>query len=360
MKSVIYSIAISSLFFISCHSGKAPRSFSPSKSDSAVVEAVAEETPVFVSPPEIIGSIERMSPELDKVLIENASIEIIAKGFIWSEGPVWLKSRKALLFSDVPRNSIFKWSEKEGLSLYLTPSGYTGPPVKNAEPGSNGLLLNKEGMLVLCQHGNRQIARMDAPVSEPAPLFTTLCDRFQGKRLNSPNDAVMTGKGVIYFTDPPYGLPEKENDPGKELTFQGVYRLSADGEVALVTDQMSRPNGIALSPDENTLYVSNSDPDRPVWMAFDLDQSGLPERERVFFDATELAKTEKGLPDGMKVNRSGFIFASGPGGVLIFSPEGNLIGRLITEVTASNCALNSDESVLYITADMDLLRVRLK
>jgi len=356
MKSFFYLMAFSSLLFYSCHRGKVSHSALKPISDTTMV---AEEIHEKVSPPEITGSIERFSPELDKVLSKNASIEIIAKGFTWSEGPVWLKSQNALLCSDAPHNSIFKWSEKEGVSLFLKPSGYTGPPVENAEPGSNGLLINREGMLVLCQHGNRQVARMDAPLSNPAPVFTTLCDHFQGKKLNSPNDAVMNREGVIYFTDPPYGLPGKENDPGKELTFQGVYRLSKDGKVALVTDKMSRPNGIALSPDENKLYVSNSDPDRPVWMVFNLNNNGMPESEKVFYDATELSKTGKGLPDGMKVNRAGTVFASGPGGLLIFSPDGVLLGRLKTVSTASNCALNSDESVLYITADMNLLRVKL-
>jgi gluconolactonase len=305
------------------------------------------------------GSIEKLDAGLDKVISTDARIEIIAEGFKWAEGPLWVLEKEMLLFADIPPNKIYQWNESEGLQLYLTPSGYTGKKPRGGEPGANGLLLDWENRLILCQHGDRRMARMEAPLDKPEPRFTTLADKYQGKRLNSPNDAVFKSNGELYFTDPPYGLEKNAEDPAKELSFQGVYRLDWDNQVHLLTKELSRPNGIAFSPDEKTLYVANSDPKNPIWMAYELQENGNVASSRIFFDASKLAKTAAGLPDGMKVNRKGIIFATGPGGVLIFNKDGKHLGTIKTGQPTANCAFNEDETMLYITANMYLMRVSL-
>src|SRR5947207_2440649 len=240
---------------------------------------------------------------------------------------------------------------------FLKPCGYTGrAPFKGDELGANGLAFDKEGNLVLCQHGDRRIARLTKDGK-----FVTLVDKYMGKRLNSPNDLVFMKNGDLYFTDPPYGLPLIEKDPAKELDFQGVYRLKPNGELTLLTKDMSRPNGIGLSPDEKTLYVANSDPDKAVWMAFPVKDDGTLGEGKVFFDSTDLVKAKKkGLPDGMKVDKDGNIFATGPGGVLVFTPGGKHLGTIATGVPTSNCGWGDDGTVLYVTADKDLCRIKTK
>jgi len=308
---------------------------------------------------EYIGSIERQDDLINELIPEDAQIEVLADGFDWSEGPLWVEDGEYILFSDIPPNNIFKWAEGEGKSLYLNPSGYTGEAERGGEVGSNGLLLDSKGNLVLCQHGDRRMARMDAPLDEPAAKFLTIADAYEGKKLNSPNDAVYHSNGDLYFTDPPYGLESRMDDPLKELDFQGVYRVDADSNVHLLTDELSRPNGIAFSPDEKTLYVANSDPERAIWMAFDVQEDGSLANGRVFFDVTDkVGEENKGLPDGMKVLPSGFIFATGPGGVLIFTPQGKHIGTIRTGEATSNCAIGGD-GYLYMTADMYLCRVEI-
>jgi gluconolactonase len=302
------------------------------------------------------GTIERLDPAFDALVPPAAKLELLEKDkFVWSEGPVWVPDGKYLLFSDIPRNQVWKWKEGEGLSVALKPSGYSGTAAfTGREPGSNGLLLDKEGRLVLCQHGDRRVARREKDGS-----FTTLADRYEGKRLNSPNDACFHSNGDLYFTDPPYGLPKQMTDPGKELDFQGVYRLSAKGELTLLTKEMSRPNGIALSPDEKTLYVANSDGQKPVWMAFDVKPDGTVANGRVFFDATPLRKPGRpGGQDGLKVDRAGNLFATGPGGVVVLSPQGKHLGTIVTGVPTANCAWGDDGSVLYMTANKDLCRIK--
>ncbi len=210
-----------------------------------------------------IGAIHRLDPKLDSLIAADAKIEVLASGFEWSEGPVWIKDGAYLLFSDIPRNSVMKWKEDDGLSLYLKPSGFTGPGDYGREPGSNGLTLDPKGRLVSCEHGDRRVSRLEAGGGKK-----TLVDSFEGKRLNSPNDAVYKSNGDLYFTDPPYGLPNRWDDPRRELDFCGVYRLSVDGRLTLLTKEMTRPNGLAFSPDEKTLYVAQSDPQRAIWMAF--------------------------------------------------------------------------------------------
>lgn len=307
------------------------------------------------------GSIERLSGAVDQFIPADAELEILAEGYEWSEGPVWVPQGDYVLFSDIPNNSIFKWKEGEGASLYLKPSGYDGENFEGKEPGSNGLTLDEQGRLVLCQHGDRRIARMTAPLDDPAPEYETIIATYESKRLNSPNDLAYHSSGDIYFTDPPYGLPGGANSDAKELDFQGVYRYAeANGELTLLTDELSRPNGIGFSPDGNTLYVANSDPQRAIWMAYDVTDDGNVENGRVFYDATEKVGEEKGLPDGFAVHSSGHIFATGPGGVWVFTPQGEHLGTLKTGQATANCTFNADESFLYITADMYLMRVPVK
>jgi gluconolactonase len=337
----------------------------------AVIAACARERPAdhsaatavasAVATPQTIGSIERLDPAMDSLVPPGATIEVLARGFDWAEGPIWVPDGEYLLFSDVPQNRIYQWKDGAGLKIWLEPSGYTGDVPRGGEPGSNGLRIDAQGRLVLCQHGDRRIARLDAPLTDPKPVFTTLADRYEGKRLSSPNDLVFDSHGVLYFTDPPYGLPHGPGDPTQEIPFNGVYRLGPDGVVTLLTDSLSRPNGIGLSPDEHTLYVSNSDSSRAVWMAYDLLPSGGIARARVFFDATALvADTNPGLPDGLKVDRTGNLFGAGPGGILVFSPDGRHLGTIRTTLATANEAFNSNGTALYMTADSLLLRVRLR
>jgi gluconolactonase len=309
-----------------------------------------------------IGSIERTDAALNTLIAEDAVIEVLAEGYIWSEGPVWVPSANMLLFSDVPANTIYKWTEKDGVSVYLTPSGYTGStPSQSKEPGSNGLTLDGEGRLILCQHGDRRLARMDAPVDQPKASFTTLADNHEGKKFNSPNDVAYHRSGSFFFTDPPYGLPmQNENDPAKELPFQGVFKVSPDGKLTLLTDSLTRPNGIAFTPDGRTVIVANSDPQKAIWYAYDLTESDTFTNARIFYDATADAKTTHGLPDGLKADRQGNIFATGPGGVWIFDKNGKVLGKIKTPVPTANCALADDDKTLFITAKQYLLRVRLR
>jgi gluconolactonase len=305
-----------------------------------------------------LGSVERLDPALDALIPKDAKMEILADGFDWTEGPVWVKDGGYLLFSDIPPNKVLKWKEGQGVTPYLHPSGYTGAIDRGGEPGSNGLILDPQGRLVLCQHGDRKVARMAAPLSKPAPRYETLADKYQGKRFNSPNDAVYHSSGALYFTDPPYGLLKLTEDPAKEIPFQGIYRLSTTGEVTLLDDRVTRPNGIAFSPDEKTLYVASSDPEKAIWMAYDVKADGTIANGRVFFDATKWVGKVKGLPDGLKIDHKGNLFATGPGGVLIFSPQGKHLGTLQTGEATSNCAWGEDGTVLYVTVDMYLVRIK--
>ncbi len=302
-----------------------------------------------------LGVIERIAPAFDELVPKDAQVEKLADGFDWSEGPVWDRKGGFLLFSDVPLNTVFKWTEGKGVSVFKKPSGYTGAVARGGEPGSNGLIMDHQGRLVLCQHGDRRIARLEADGS-----FTTIADHYDGKRFNSPNDGAFKSNGDFYFTDPPYGLLGLNKDPAKELGFNGVYRVSAkDGAVTLLTKEMTFPNGIAFSPDEKTLYVANSDPRMAIWKAFPVKDDGTLGEGRVFADVTSLAATKKGLPDGMKIDAKGNLFASGPGGILVMSPEGTHLGTFATGEATANCGWGGDGSTLYITADMYIGRVKL-
>lgn len=303
--------------------------------------------------------IEVLDPEVEKLVEKNTKAEILGEGFIWSEGPCWLKDQKKLIFSDAPQNTIFSWSEKDSIQVYLKPSGYTSDVPRGGEVGSNGLLVNKAGKLVLCQHGDRRVAEMLAPLDSPRAEFKTLAATFEGKRFSSPNDICTDSKGNYYFTDPPYGLEKQENDTSKETSVEGVYRILTDGKVELLIDSLTRPNGVIVSNDGTKLYVSNSDPAKAIWAVYDIDAAGKVSNGRVFMDATAKAATEKGLPDGLCMNSKGYIFATGPGGVWIFNPAGKHIGNIKSKVAASNVELDDTESYLYITAHMYLIRVKL-
>jgi len=310
-------------------------------------------------PPRTMGSVERLDPALDELVPVNAKLEVIGEGFDWTEGPVWVKSGQFLLFSDIPKNSIMRWNQESGCSLYLKPSGYSGDSPRGGEPGSNGLVLDREGRLVLCQHGDRRVARLDATDWEkPKPNYVVLADRYEGKRFNSPNDAVVHSSGAIYFTDPPYGLVKNMEDPAKELPFQGVYRIAQGGKVTLLTKELERPNGIALSPDEKTLYAANSHGPRPIIMAFPVEDDGTLGEGREFFNAGLLSEKYDGACDGMTVDSQGNVFATAPGGVIILTPTGKHLGTLLTGQRTSNCEFGEDGSTLFITADAYLLRVR--
>ncbi|MGI9429360.1 MAG: SMP-30/gluconolactonase/LRE family protein [Bythopirellula sp.] len=307
-----------------------------------------------------VGEVKRVDPAIDALIPTDAKIELLAEGFDWSEGPVWVNQQGGfLLFSDVPANIVHQWSEVGGLRQWLKPSGYTGATSRGGESGSNGLTVDPKGRLVLCQHGDRRVARMDAPWPAPTANFVTLAERCDGKRFNSPNDLVFHSSGALYFTDPAYGMVGGFSDPTRETDYLGVYRVSPDGEVTLLTDQRTRPNGIAFAPDEKTLYIAQSDQEAPHIYAYDVQGDGSIANERIFFDASELAKNNQGMPDGLKLDQAGNLFATGPGGVLVISPAGEYLGTISTGQRISNCAFGDDGKTLYMTSDMYLARIRL-
>jgi gluconolactonase len=245
---------------------------------------------------------------------------------------------------------IYKWKEQRGISVFMKPSGYTGIGTYSGEPGSNGLTLDKQGNLILCEHGDRRIARNEGK--------RTVADNYQGKRFNSPNDVVVKSNGDIYFTDPPYGLPKPADDPKRETDFFGIYRIGRDGKVTLRNKEMSRPNGLAFSPDEKILYLAQSDPQKAIWMAFPVLEDGTLGKGKVFFDDTPLEGRFKGLPDGLKVDQNENVFATALGGVNIFVPTGTWLGLTDIGEGTANCAWGEDGTVLYITANMYRCHIR--
>jgi gluconolactonase len=322
----------------------------------AGTSTMTEQQGNFPKPP----GIEKLDPALDRLIAPDATIEVLAGGYDWTEGPVWVKDGGYLLFSDIPPNQIHRWKQGENARLYLTPSGYTGTEKRGGEVGSNGLIVDREGRLLLAQHGDRRIARMDAPLAKPQPKYTTLADKYEGKRFNSPNDLIQHSNGDIYFTDPAYGMEKQWDDPKREIPFAGVYRRAGDGTVTLLTREMTRPNGLAFSPDERKLYVAQSDSNAAIWRVFDVQGEGTIANSRVFFDSTKMAGARKGLPDGLKIDVDGNLFATGPGGVLVFSPDGKHLGTIQTGQATSNCAFGDDGRTLYMTADDYLMRVKVK
>ena len=292
---------------------------------------------------------------------EDSRIELLADSLYLSEGPLWIDKLNSLLFTQVASNKVFNWNENDGLSVYLDPSGYTG--IVPAEPdglvGSNGMVLNSNGDLILAQHGDRRVAKLIDWDNE-APEFETLAGRYNDKLFNSPNDLVYADNGDLYFTDPPYGfgLEKLLTSELKEQPVNGVYKLTKSGEVVLLVEDILLPNGIAISNDNKTLYVNSSDVEYPIITKFDITENGLENRD-IFFDGTELIKSSEGWFDGLKVHSSGNIFSTGPGGVLILTPEGKHLATIGTTSNALNCAFGNNEEYLYITAFDYLARVKL-
>lgn len=306
-----------------------------------------------------IGTIEFVSSELSSLVKKDAAVEIIAEGFQFTEGPLWLEKEKMLLFSDVPANTVYKWTEAKGKEVYLKPGGYTDTAKRGGFMGPNGLSLSTDGKLLICQHGDRRIARMDAPLNAPKSNFVTVAGQYNGKRLNSPNDLFVTTAGDIYFTDPSYGFERGGGDPKKEITFQGVYKLDKSGRTTLLVDSIEQPNGISIFPGGKTLLVSNSDNRKKRWYTYDISSNGSLTNGKVFYDVSN----ERGMGgcDGLKIDKQGNVFAAGPGGIWIFTKAGKLIGKIkMNGVTAANCALTADGKTIFITATNYLLRVKMR
>ncbi len=300
-----------------------------------------------------LGRLEPLDAKFSELVAPDAKIEKLSEGFGWAEGPLWMGN--FVIFSDVIGNTIYKWQNGR-LSEYMKPSGYTGTTPRGGEPGSNGLTLDPQGRLVLCEHGDRRVARVEKDGKK-----TTLVDNYQGKKLNSPNDVVFKSNGDMYFSDPSYGLEKNINDPKRELDFNGVYRLSKDGALTLLTKDITFPNGLAFSPDEKTLYIAVSDPKKAVWMAYDVQADGSIANGRVFYDATSYATDEHpGLPDGLKIDKNGNLFASGPGGIWVFTPQAQVLGRINPGQKTANCAWGDDGSTLYMTSHMIFCRIKTK
>ncbi|HWA88229.1 MAG TPA: SMP-30/gluconolactonase/LRE family protein [Opitutus sp.] len=301
---------------------------------------------------EFKGRVESFDPAFDKLVAADAKIEKLADGITWAEGPVWFDG--GIIFSDVPKNVIYRWQEGwANKRVFLRPSGQLAAAPGFREPGSNGLAVDRQGRLLLCQCGERRIGRW-----EPEHGYTSIADRYDGKRFNTPNDLVVKRNGDIYFTDPPYGFSEGTDSKLRETPWHGVYRVAADGKVTLLTKSISYPNGIAFSPDEKTLYVSSTENGHAHIEAFDVQADGTIANGRMFFDGQALsAKDLPGVTDGFKVDRDGNVWTSGPGGILVVSPAGKLLGRINLGL-AANCAWGDDGGTLYITASHALARVR--
>ena len=303
-----------------------------------------------------IGEVVRTDARMNQLVPANARIEVVASGFGHIEGPVWVRDSLMLLFSDSENRTIYRWSPTKGLSAFLKQTGYTGRLPYSKESGTNGLAVNAQGDLLICEHGDRRIARLPMV---PKGGKRTLVDNFEGKRFNSPNDVLVAKSGGIYFSDPPYGLPKKEKDSTRETPFSGVYFLNPAGQLSLVVRDMAWPNGLALSPDQKTLYITESDSLNSHIMAFPVQNDGQLGKGKLFFDVSKLPRP---LPtdraDGLKVDQSGNLWATGYGGVLVISPAGQLLGRISTGETIANVAWGDDGSTLYMASGSYLCRIR--
>ena len=322
-----FTILLCTLFLVSCSSDEA--------AESEIVDNA--------------GTIERLDPRLDALIPAGANIQKLAGGFTFTEGPVWDRRNNLLYFSDVRDNTIYSWGEDSGVRIFIQP--VYAEATDHPSVGSNGLTLDSEGRLVLMEHGYRRVSRLEAN-GERTPLV----DNYRGNRLNSPNDVAWHSNGWIYFTDPPYGMAGLENDPARELDYNGIYRLSPEGEIQLLERNQTRPNGLVFSPDEETLYVANSDAENKVWYAYTVIH-GIIGNPRIFYDVND--QTGEGAADGMKVDSQGNIFATGPGGVWIFDPDGTHLGTIKPDEVPANVAWGDDGSTLYMTARTGLYRVRL-
>jgi gluconolactonase len=307
---------------------------------------------VSTGPAAQTGTIEKADAALDRIVPADAKIEKLAEGFSFTEGPIWFEAGY-LLFSDIPQNEIHKWTPDGKVTLFRKPSGYDlndAPP--GAFIGSNGLTIDQQGRLIICEHGNHRVTRL-----EKDGALTVLADKYEGKRLNSPNDVVQKSNGDFYFTDPPYGLPKLDEDPKKELDFNGVYRLS-NGKLHLLYKELLRPNGLAFSPDEKYMYLNNSEPERKICMRFEVRPDGGLAKGEVFFDITR--DQSLGVPDGMKIDKEGNVYSTGPSGVWIFTSEGKHLGTIKPpEVPANIHWGGADARTLFMTARTGLYRIKL-
>lgn len=314
--------------------------------------------PLLAQAAPVVPRIRRLAPGLDRILDPAAPIETIATGIQWAEGPVWSRKGDYLLFSDPPAHVMRRWCRKYGLVEFLRPSGLADPDPKTIrEPGSNGLAIDSKGRLIVADSGSRALVAIDLP----GKTRTVLADRYQGKRFNSVNDLHIARSGAIYFTDPPYGLTGGDESPVKELPHNGVYRRAPGGEIALLDGSLTRPNGVALSPDERRLFIAISDDQAPRVMVYDLDAAGMPTASRVWLDCAAMAREgAPGLPDGMKIAADGTHFNSVPGGMMILTPEAEPLGLIETGAPIANCAFGEDGNTLFLTANDRVLRVRMR
>ncbi|MEZ4911563.1 MAG: SMP-30/gluconolactonase/LRE family protein [Saprospiraceae bacterium] len=303
--------------------------------------------------------IQVLEPDLLQIIDSNAQIETLENGFSWAEGPLWWEEEKALLFSDVPKNTVYKWTEGKKLETYLHPSGKTANNSEFNDSGSNGLAFDKDGKLILCMQGDRTLSRMLANPNKPTPDFERLTDEFAGKMYNSPNDLCVAKNGDIFFTDPTFGMKLLEKDPKRQMTYSGIFLLKADSSIHLIDSTLWRPNGIALSPDETKLYVSNSDPTNAMWMEYTLTSQKRVISKKIFAKAVIDLERAKGYPDGLKVHSHGYVFATGPRGILIFNTLGIQLGTIVTKEVATNCAFSKDEKTLFVTQHKSVLRIPL-
>ena len=303
-----------------------------------------------------MGKIISYDNSFSSIVTADTKVEAIASNIKWAEGPVWVKDGGYLLFSDAPRNAIFKWDEKTGLTEFLKPSGYTGLGQYSDEPASNGLMVNLAGELVACEHGDRRITKMNFKLGGKI----TIADKWQGKRFNSPNDICQHSNGTYFFTDPPYGLPNREKDTAnREITQNGVYSVLPDGTVKQIIADLKRPNGIVLSPDEKLLYVSQSDGSVPYITAYPVNKDCTVGKGKIFFDFNTVKdKLGNAAADGMKVDVNGNVYAGAANGIVVISASGKLLGKIETGVPTSNCAFG-ENGYLYITAQHYVCRVKL-
>ena len=301
--------------------------------------------------------IDRWDPAMDRIVPKDWKIEKIADGIAWAEGPIWIKAGGYLLFSDVPGNRTWKWSEKGGLEKFLEPSGAaTFDPAIWREAGSNGLGLDGPHTILMADSGNRGIQRLDLNTKKKTPVAMA----FEGKKFSSPNDVVSMKNGVVFFTDPPYGFKLFDEAPQKEIKFNGVYRVAKDGKVTAIEKELTRPNGVALSPDESVLYVAQSDTAKPIINAYTLDKNGNVTGKKLFHDTSDLVNDKSpGAPDGLTVAADGTVFTTAPGGVLVLSKEGKRLGRIWDGKQTANCKFGDDGKTLYMTSSDMVVRIRL-
>jgi gluconolactonase len=303
------------------------------------------------------GRIDRWDPAMDAIVPKDWKIEKLAEGFGWAEGPIWVKSGGYLLFTDVPGNKMWKWSEKGGLEKFLDPSGAPSfDPEIWREAGANGLAINDKDSILLADTGNRNIQRLDLKTKKKTPVASS----FEGKKFSSPNDVVKMKNGVLFFTDPPYGFKKFDAAPEKEIPFNGVYRMGKDGAVTAIEKELTRPNGVALSPDESVLYAAQSEGSKAIINAYTLDKDGNVTGKKLFQDLSDLSsKDAPGAPDGLTVAADGTVFATGAGGVIVLSKDGKRLGRIWDGKQTANCKFGDDGKTLYMTSHNMLARIRL-